>query len=40
MPDCDLLIALGLPDLKREVDEREQYRKAADEASQGREIGK
>ena len=34
VPDRDLLIALCLPDLKREVDERNQYRKAANEASQ------
>ena len=40
VPDRDLLIALCLPDLKREVDERGQYSKAADEASQRRKIGK
>src|SRR6185312_15400493 len=40
VPDRDLLIALRLPDLKREVDERDQYGNAADEASQRRENGK
>ncbi len=36
VPDRDLLIALCLPNLKREVDERDQYRKTADEAAQRR----
>src|SRR5262249_46513482 len=40
VPDRDLLIALCLPDLKREVDERDQHSKAIHEASQGRKIGK
>ena len=40
VPDRDLLIPLRLPDLKREVDQRRQDCKAADEASQRRKIGK
>ena len=40
VPDRDLLIALGLPDLKPEVDQRDQDGKAAHEASQRRKIGK
>jgi hypothetical protein len=40
MPDRDLLVAFGLPHLKREVDERNQYRKPANEAAQRREHGK
>ena len=40
MPDRDLLVSLRLPDLKRQVDERDQDGDAAGEAPHGGKIGK
>lgn len=34
------LVSLGLPDLQRQVDERNKHGNTADEAAEGREIGK